>query len=80
MDENVFAAKSSEMMGSQGVNLLVEKARDGRALPLNVFVPYRIPVIVLLYHGSLEKYEILNNLEHSNPSPTTISVAGWSSW
>ncbi|AFN34268.1 Evolved beta-D-galactosidase transcriptional repressor [Klebsiella michiganensis E718] len=29
----------SEMMGSQGVNLLVEKARDGRALPLNVFVP-----------------------------------------
>ncbi|SBM05976.1 Evolved beta-D-galactosidase transcriptional repressor [Klebsiella michiganensis] len=29
----------SEMMGSQGVNLLVEKARDGRALPLNVFAP-----------------------------------------
>lgn len=29
----------SEMMGSQGVNLLYEKARDGRALPLNVFVP-----------------------------------------
>ena len=29
----------SEMMGSQGVNLLVEKARDGRARPLNVFVP-----------------------------------------
>ncbi|MCD7988868.1 MAG: transcriptional regulator EbgR [Klebsiella quasipneumoniae] len=29
----------SEMMGSQGVNLLIEKARDGRALPLNVFVP-----------------------------------------
>ena len=29
----------SEMMGSQGVNLLLEKARDGRALPLNVFVP-----------------------------------------
>ncbi|MGK3041298.1 transcriptional regulator EbgR [Klebsiella michiganensis] len=29
----------SEMMASQGVNLLVEKARDGRALPLNVFVP-----------------------------------------
>lgn len=29
----------SEMMGSQGINLLIEKARDGRALPLNVFVP-----------------------------------------
>ena len=29
----------SEMMGSQGVNLLLEKARDGRALPLQVFVP-----------------------------------------
>lgn len=29
----------SEMMGSQGVNLLIEKSRDGRALPLNVFVP-----------------------------------------
>ena len=29
----------SELMGSQGVNLRVEKARDGRALPLNVFVP-----------------------------------------
>ncbi|GLR08168.1 transcriptional regulator EbgR [Mixta theicola] len=32
----------SEMMGSQGVNLLVEKARDGRALPLNVFVPSKL--------------------------------------
>ncbi len=29
----------SEMMGSQGVNLVYEKARDGRALPLLVFVP-----------------------------------------
>lgn len=29
----------SEMMGSQGVNLLLEKSRDGRALPLQVFVP-----------------------------------------
>ena len=27
------------MMGSQGVNLLLEKSRDGRALPLQVFVP-----------------------------------------
>ena len=27
----------SEMMGSQGVNLVYEKARDGRALPLLVF-------------------------------------------
>ncbi|MEO3990280.1 transcriptional regulator EbgR [Pseudocitrobacter cyperus] len=32
----------SEMMGSQGVNLLVEKARDGRALPLQVFVPSKL--------------------------------------
>ncbi|MDK9356352.1 transcriptional regulator EbgR [Lelliottia sp. V106_10] len=32
----------SEMMGSQGVNLLLEKARDGRALPLQVFVPSRL--------------------------------------
>lgn len=32
----------SEMMGSQGVNLLFEKARDGRALPLNVFVPSKL--------------------------------------
>lgn len=29
----------SEMMGIQGVNLLVEKYRDGRALPLQVHVP-----------------------------------------
>lgn len=29
----------SEMMGIQGVNLLVEKLRDGRALPLKVYVP-----------------------------------------
>ena len=29
----------SELMGSQGVNLVVEKARDSRALPLQVFVP-----------------------------------------
>ncbi len=29
----------SEMMGSQGVNLLVEKQRDDRKLPLNVYVP-----------------------------------------
>ncbi len=29
----------SEMMGIQGVNLLVEKHRDGRALPLQVHVP-----------------------------------------
>ncbi|OAN18225.1 transcriptional regulator [Photobacterium jeanii] len=32
----------SEMMGSQGVNLLIEKARDGRALPLKVFVPSKL--------------------------------------
>ncbi|KNC89056.1 transcriptional regulator EbgR [Trabulsiella odontotermitis] len=32
----------SEMMGSQGVNLLIEKARDGRALPLQVFVPSKL--------------------------------------
>ncbi len=32
----------SEMMGSQGVNLLYEKARDGRALPLLVFVPSKL--------------------------------------
>ncbi|MBB1202638.1 transcriptional regulator EbgR [Enterobacteriaceae bacterium 89] len=32
----------SEMMGSQGVNLLLEKARDGRALPLQVFVPSKL--------------------------------------
>jgi LacI family ebg operon transcriptional repressor len=29
----------SEMMGSQGVNLLLEKSRDGRALPLQVLFP-----------------------------------------
>ncbi|NVC93782.1 transcriptional regulator EbgR [Vibrio natriegens] len=29
----------SEMMGIQGVNLLVEKYRDDRKLPLNVYVP-----------------------------------------
>ncbi|MDO6497105.1 transcriptional regulator EbgR [Photobacterium sanguinicancri] len=32
----------SEMMGSQGVNLLVEKVRDGRALPLKVYVPSKL--------------------------------------
>ncbi|HAE2266932.1 TPA_asm: transcriptional regulator EbgR [Salmonella enterica subsp. salamae serovar 60:g,m,t:z6] len=32
----------SELMGSQGVNLLVEKARDGRELPLQVFVPSQL--------------------------------------
>ncbi|MCC2522871.1 MULTISPECIES: transcriptional regulator EbgR [Vibrio] len=32
----------SEMMGIQGVNLLVEKARDGRALPLQVYVPSKL--------------------------------------
>ena len=32
----------SEMMGSQGVNLVYEKARDGRALPLLVFVPSKL--------------------------------------
>ncbi|QXC56381.1 transcriptional regulator EbgR [Vibrio mimicus] len=32
----------SEMMGIQGVNLLVEKARDGRALPLKVYVPSQL--------------------------------------
>ena len=32
----------SEMMGSQGVNLVYEKARDGRALPLLVFVPNKL--------------------------------------
>lgn len=32
----------SELMGSQGVNLLVERARDGRALPLRVFVPSQL--------------------------------------
>lgn len=32
----------SELMGSQGVNLLVEKARDGRDLPLQVFVPSQL--------------------------------------
>ncbi|MEZ8100142.1 transcriptional regulator EbgR [Vibrio bivalvicida] len=32
----------SEMMGIQGVNLLLEKARDGRALPLQVYVPSKL--------------------------------------
>ncbi|MEZ8093052.1 transcriptional regulator EbgR [Photobacterium swingsii] len=32
----------SEMMGIQGVNLLVEKVRDGRALPLKVYVPSKL--------------------------------------
>ncbi len=32
----------SEMMGIQGVNLLVEKHRDGRALPLQVHVPSKL--------------------------------------
>jgi len=32
----------SEMMGVQGVNLLVEKSRDGRALPLQVYVPSKL--------------------------------------
>lgn len=32
----------SEMMGIQGVNLLVEKGRDGRALPLQVYVPSKL--------------------------------------
>ncbi|EON88873.1 transcriptional regulator EbgR [Plesiomonas shigelloides] len=32
----------SEMMGIQGVNMLVEKARDGRALPLQVYVPTKL--------------------------------------
>lgn len=32
----------SEMMGSQGVNLLLEKARDGRALPLQIYVPSKL--------------------------------------
>ncbi|MGL4467320.1 MAG: transcriptional regulator EbgR, partial [Plesiomonas shigelloides] len=30
------------MMGIQGVNMLVEKARDGRALPLQVYVPTKL--------------------------------------
>ncbi|MCG9583413.1 transcriptional regulator EbgR [Vibrio tubiashii] len=32
----------SEMMGIQGVNLLIEKSRDGRALPLQVYVPSKL--------------------------------------
>lgn len=32
----------SEMMGIQGVNLLIEKARDGRVLPLQVYVPSQL--------------------------------------
>ncbi|VTR53880.1 DNA-binding transcriptional repressor EbgR [Serratia fonticola] len=29
-------------MGIQGVNLLLEKFRDGRALPLQVYVPSKL--------------------------------------
>jgi LacI family ebg operon transcriptional repressor len=32
----------SEMMGIQGVNLLIEKVRDSRALPLQVYVPSKL--------------------------------------
>ena len=32
----------SEMMGIQGVNLLVEKHRDGRTIPLKVYVPSKL--------------------------------------
>jgi len=32
----------SEMMGIQAVNLLIEKARDGRILPLQVYVPSQL--------------------------------------
>ncbi|MGF1776674.1 transcriptional regulator EbgR [Vibrio nomapromontoriensis] len=32
----------SEMMGIQGTNLLVERARDGRTLPLQVYVPSKL--------------------------------------
>ncbi|MDB1124086.1 transcriptional regulator EbgR [Vibrio algarum] len=32
----------SEMMGIQGVNLLIEKDRDGRALPIQVYVPSKL--------------------------------------
>lgn len=32
----------SEMMGIQGVNLLLEKSRDGRAIPIRVFVPSKL--------------------------------------
>ena len=30
------------MMGIQGVNLLIEKVRDGRVLPLQVYVPSQL--------------------------------------
>jgi len=32
----------SEMMGIQGVNLLLEKPRDGRTIPLRVYVPSKL--------------------------------------
>ena len=32
----------SELMGIQAVNLLIEKARDGRTIPLRVYVPSKI--------------------------------------
>lgn len=32
----------SEMMGIQGVNVLIEKERDGRALPIQVYVPSKL--------------------------------------
>ena len=32
----------SELMGSQGVNLLLERSRDGRTIPLRVFVPSQL--------------------------------------
>lgn len=32
----------SEMMGIQAVNLLIDKARDGRTLPLQVYVPSQL--------------------------------------
>jgi len=32
----------SELMGIQGVNLLIEKVRDGRTIPLRVYVPSKL--------------------------------------
>ena len=32
----------SELMGSQGINLLVERLRDQRSVPLRVLVPSRL--------------------------------------
>ncbi|MGF1752831.1 transcriptional regulator EbgR [Vibrio makurazakiensis] len=32
----------SEMMGIQGVNLLIEKSRDGRTIPLRTYVPSKL--------------------------------------